>query len=334
MNARTWIFALLVTTGCARGVAEPAPGSSGPLDCEMWSQAPDYVYDDERLGVDDDIHDLAALPDGTLYFVTGGDFASNPSSIMRLAPKASTPEAVAFDADLPVPAGDTLYFRCSGNQLCSSALSGGFVTTVAPDFVTDLHGPLLADDHAVYGLEGRSIVRVPFDGDAPTTLAEHVWVQDLDVTPWGAVGDGYVYFVDGASHALARVPATGGEAQTIVSRPITSLSGIAVHGDSLVYDADALYLLTLGTSQPKVIRFQSGGDELRGSPVTIDPASGAVYLTTMEGLLQIDAAFSTCSGAADEWIDAGPSSRPVVGRDVVYYTSVDGTAISSVTRAR
>ncbi len=328
MNARALLLGLLVTTGCAHGVAEPVQGPLGPLDCEMWSQAPDYVYADDRLGADDDIHDLAAASDGTLYFVTGGGVANDPTTILRLAPGTSEPETIVFDADLPVPVGDTLYFRCGGTQLCSSDPSGASVSTLAGDLVTDLHGPLLADESAVYGLEGRAIVRVPFDGGTPSTLADHVWVQDLDVTPWGAVGDGYVYFVDGATHTLSRVPAAGGKSQPIASKPIMSLSGIGLHGNSLVYNADALYELKLGTSTPTAISFDSGGDTLRGSPVVVDPKSGDVYMATTDGILRIDAAFSSCSGVADDWIDAGYSSQLAVGRDGVYYASVDGTAIS------
>ena len=329
MSSRTWILGALMTTGCAVGVADkqPAPGVIEPLQCWMDSGAPDYVYSDDRLSADDNIHGLAAALDGTLYFVTGGDYPGHPSSIERIAPNASQPDTILFDADLPLPVGDTIYFRCSGTELCSSDLSGTNVSTLAGDLVTDLHGPLVADDRAVYGLEGRSLVRVPFDGSAPTTLASKVWVQDLDATPWGAVADGYVYFVDGATHTLSRVPSEGGARQTIVQTPLTALSGIAVQGNTLVYNADRVYELTLGKSAPTPIPFVSGGDELRGSPVLVDPKSGAIYMTTMEGILRIDASFSSCSGLEDEWIDAGASGQLAVGRGGVFYTSVDRTAI-------
>jgi hypothetical protein len=85
----------------------------------------------------------------------------------------------------------------------------------------------------LYALE-PVLIRVPFDGGTPTTLAANVWVQDLDVTPWGAIGDGYVYFADGATRGLSRVPAAGGEQKTIAPTPISSLSGIGVLGNSLV----------------------------------------------------------------------------------------------------
>lgn len=333
MSSRTWILAALMTTGCAVGVADkqPAPGPIEPLTCMMDSGAPDYVYSDDRLAADDNIHGLAAALDGTLYFVTGGDYPGHPSAIARIAPNEPDPESILFDADLPLPVGDTLYFRCSGTELCSSDLSGASVSTVAGDFVTDLHGPLLADDHAVYGLDGRSLVRVPLDGSAPTTLAAKVWVQDLDATPWGAVADGYVYFVDGETHTLSRVPSSGGARQTIVQTPITALSGIAVRGSTLVYNTERLYELTLGKSGPTPVPFVYGGQELVGSPVLADPKSGAIYMTTMEGVLRIDASFSSCAGLEDEWIDTGSSGQLAVGRGGVFYTSVDRTAIDFMT---
>jgi len=199
----------------------------GPDGAAYWiERAVTYAYDGNSRGVDRLVRmdratgattmlasDVAApirlLKDGRVLYKLPGD----TSSIVLLAPAGGARIMTPWDLDVShfeiTPDESAVVIAATGRG--GKAIYVAQLDRGAPRWLIDADEIYAAEAHSAIVARGKSVLRVPLDGGAPTTIAT------FDKTePYDAIG-GYIVHYD-ETHFYAR-PIAGGEDKVVLGPP-------------------------------------------------------------------------------------------------------------------